>query len=158
MASATRTVSENDWRNGVDSPHGQLHRKDPQVVGDREEGLTAPTLQTKRCLNWPCARDPAQACNTNARCARGEKPKANGVWTAGAGSRLIEAYAASGTTRAQLRARDELGAGRRLRVLMSSETPASRSRQSLVVADEPNGDTQVPVRASVPSASRVVGG
>jgi hypothetical protein len=29
-----------DWRNGVDSPYEQLHRKDPQVVGDGEEGLT----------------------------------------------------------------------------------------------------------------------
>jgi hypothetical protein len=28
------------WRNGVDSPYDQPHRKDPQVVGDGEEGLT----------------------------------------------------------------------------------------------------------------------
>jgi len=30
-------------RNAVDSPYDQPHRKDPQVVGDREEGLTALT-------------------------------------------------------------------------------------------------------------------
>ncbi len=35
----------NDWRTGVDSAYEQPRRKDPQVVGDREETLTANTLQ-----------------------------------------------------------------------------------------------------------------
>jgi hypothetical protein len=33
---------------GVDSPYGQPHRKDPQVVGGREEALTAPALETSK--------------------------------------------------------------------------------------------------------------
>jgi len=32
--------------NGVDLPYGQPHRKDPQVVEDREEVLTTLTPQT----------------------------------------------------------------------------------------------------------------
>ena len=35
-----------DWRNGVDSPYEQPHRKDLQVVRDREEALTTLTPQT----------------------------------------------------------------------------------------------------------------
>src|SRR5436309_204823 len=31
------------WRNGIDSPYVQPHRKDPQVVGDGKEALTAPS-------------------------------------------------------------------------------------------------------------------
>jgi hypothetical protein len=38
----TRRVWRNGWRYGVDSPYGQLHGKDPQVAGDREETLAAP--------------------------------------------------------------------------------------------------------------------
>ena len=35
-------------RNGVDSSHEQPHRNYPQVVEDREEALTAPTLHKSR--------------------------------------------------------------------------------------------------------------
>jgi hypothetical protein len=36
---------EEVWRNGADSRYGQPHRKDPQVVADREEVLTGLTPQ-----------------------------------------------------------------------------------------------------------------
>jgi hypothetical protein len=38
----SREASEFQWRNGIDSPHEQLHRKDPSLVADRQEALAAP--------------------------------------------------------------------------------------------------------------------
>jgi hypothetical protein len=42
------------WQNVVDSLYEPPHRKDPQVVEDREEALTDPTPETGvRCCDWP---------------------------------------------------------------------------------------------------------
>jgi hypothetical protein len=41
---SAKPAKRSDWRDGVDSPHVQPHRKDPQMVEDREEALTAPAL------------------------------------------------------------------------------------------------------------------
>jgi hypothetical protein len=47
---------------GIDSPYGQPHREDPQVVEDREETLTAATLQIGYGVSTgPAARTPAES-------------------------------------------------------------------------------------------------
>ena len=45
-AYAPAGADEHFSKNGVDSPYGESHRKDPQVAGDREDDLTVLTPQT----------------------------------------------------------------------------------------------------------------
>jgi len=46
VAYAPAGAATNIWRNGVDSPYGKSHRKDPQVAGDWEDDLTILRPQT----------------------------------------------------------------------------------------------------------------
>ena len=67
--------------NGVESPCDQPHRKDPQVVEDREAVLTNLTPQAVYdVLNWPCTQVLARARNPPTRGAReAMELQANGV-------------------------------------------------------------------------------
>jgi hypothetical protein len=47
---STYTVWRNEWGNGVDSPYGQSHRKDSQVLGDRAEALTSSAQARTRTI------------------------------------------------------------------------------------------------------------
>ena len=53
-----------NWRKGVESPDDQPHRKDPEVVEDREAALTDSRPQAEYdVLKWPCTQAPARARN-----------------------------------------------------------------------------------------------